>query len=104
MSMDLALSRAIMLVHILEKAVHDQGFWTMELSGVTVAAQRVIDGNRVIFSAEFPEMWIIDDASPLSLYCDGDLVLSREAGFISSSSGHPFMAEWVFSIPEEVAA
>lgn len=105
MALDLAISRAITMAHILERAAHDQGFWSMELCGTRVRANRMIEDDRVIFTAEFPEMGIIDDAIfPLSLYCDDDLVLTRTVVFRDREGDESFEAEWVLSIPQWVAA
>lgn len=105
MALDLAISRAITMVHILERAAHDQGFWSMELCGAHVQANRLVQDDRVVFTAEFPEMGIIEDAIfPLSLYCDDELVLVRMVAFTNRSGDESFLAEWVLTLPLSVAA
>jgi hypothetical protein len=93
------------MVHILERAVHDQGLWSMDLCGVRVQAQRAIEEDRVVFSAEFPEMGIIEDTTfPMSLYCREDLVLVRNVPFADRAADESFTIEWTLSLPAGVAA
>ena len=102
MALDLAISRAITMARVLERALHDQGFWSMELRGVRVQAAREVREDRVVFRAEFPPMEAAQSPiSLLTLYCDDDEVLSRTMSF---KGGESFMAEWVLAIPLSVAA
>jgi hypothetical protein len=102
MALDLAVSRAITMVHILERALHDQGPWLLQLDGTLVAAERSVERDRVVFTGEFPAMRAAQDgSSSLLLYCGEDLVLARQIG---RSGEEPFVTEWALSLPQGVAA
>jgi hypothetical protein len=101
MALDLAISRAITMAHVLERALHDPGFWTMELCGFHVQAGKLIEDDRVVFIAEFPKM--TPGVFPLSLYCDEDLVLSRNVT-LREPAEESFVAEWSIALPLGVAA
>ena len=101
MALDLAISRAITMAHVLERALHDPGFWTMDLCGFHVQAGKVTEDDRVIFIAEFPKME--PGVFPLSLYCDEDLVLSRNVA-LHETTEESFVAEWTLALPLGVAA
>lgn len=101
MALDLAISRAITMAHVLERALHDPGFWTMELCGVHVPSGKVIEDDRVTFVAEFPRL--APGVFPLSLYCDEDLVLSRNVA-LHARAEESLVAEWTLALPLGVAA
>jgi hypothetical protein len=54
MPIDLAVSRAVTMVHALEMAVHDNGPWSLELDGMIVPARRSVGNMGVTFTAIFP--------------------------------------------------
>lgn len=101
MALDLAISRAITMVHVLERALHDPGFWTMELCGIHVPAGKVTADDRVVFIGEFSQME--PGLFPLSLYCDDDLVLIRNVA-LHDHEEESFVAEWTLALPQGVAA
>lgn len=102
MALDLAIARAITMVHILERALHDQGFWSMELGGIHAPAVREVREDRVVFTAEFPCLEEVQGTvSPLTLYCDDEEVLTRTVSFSNRES---FLAEWSLALPQGVAA
>lgn len=105
MALDLAVSRAITMVHILERALHDPGPWSLRINGSFAPAERRVEQDRVVFSAEFPCVERVDGATmALSLFCDHDLVAIRNVHIGPDANENPFMAEWVLALPQAVAA
>lgn len=102
MALDLAVSRAITMVHILERALHAQDPWLMRLDDTVALAQRMVEDHRVVFTAEFPPLKSTGNEL-LSLYCGEDLVLARPIK-IASPTDDPFVAEWALALPQGVAA
>lgn len=105
MALDLAVSRAITMVHILERALHDPGPWSLRINGSLAPAERRIEQDRVVFSAEFPAVEHVDGATmALALYCGNHLCALRPVQLGPDANENPFMAEWVLALPQVVAA
>jgi hypothetical protein len=100
MALDLAISRAITMAHVLERALHDPGFWAMELGGKYAQAVKEVEDHRIVFTAEFPAL--AQGTFPLSLYCDEDLVLSRDVTL--NDPAESFVAKWSLGLPLGVSA
>lgn len=72
MAIDHAVSRAIYLAHVLERAVHDPGPWTLEIAGVKLAARREVDNSGVTFSVA--PVFATGEDLPAMLYCGAEPV------------------------------
>jgi hypothetical protein len=83
MTLDLAVSRAVMAARLIERAVHDHGPWAMRVEGITCPAVRWITGDRVIFRAHLPEVCFLDDEHFVDLLCNGEPVSTRLVDFSS---------------------
>lgn len=100
MTLDLGVARAVALAKSMERAVHDLGPWTMERSGLSVPAVRVIASDRVIFRAEFPDVcWLDDESAVLFLKSRGEYVISMEREHFDGAH----MIEWALALPEALA-
>jgi hypothetical protein len=99
MTLDINVARAVAHAKAMERAVHDPGPWTMQRSGVTVPAVRLVADDRVIFRAAFPDVcWLEDDEAVLFL-------LSRNEHIASTERDHfdgPHIIEWALALPEAV--
>jgi len=102
MALDLAVSRAITMVHVLERALHDQGFWSMRLHGSQVPARKTIMDDQIVFASEF-SMPSTTGVFQLSLHCGDEPVLVRDA-VLNGDTEEPFVVEWALSLPQAVAA
>lgn len=98
MAIDLAVSRAVTRIRALERAVHDNGPWALDLDGLVRPAQKTLGENDVRFSAHFPA---IIQPGVLTLLCNGrPIFVSRT----SVGSAQPFEVAFELSLPAEVAA
>jgi hypothetical protein len=105
MALDLAVSRAITMVHILERALHDPGPWSLRINGSFAPAERRVERDRVVFSAEFPALERADGAiMALALYCGPHLVALRKVQLGPDANMEPFVTEWTLTLPQAVAA
>lgn len=89
-TLDFLAARAVAQAKLLERAVHHRGPWEMEIAGMRVEAVRIVTPSRVVFSAYFasvPE----GDTSVAWLYCEGEVLTSREIDVPESGS---FFMEW----------
>ena len=97
MMIDLAVSRAVTMVHALEMAVHDNGPWSLELDGMIVPARRSVGSVGVTFSAIFPST----QGGPAYLRCREILVWTSGP---FTSTDQAFEVEVELSLPAGVSA
>lgn len=95
MSLDLAVSRAVMRARLLETALHSSGTWTITVGGVTVPANRHVLDDRIVFSAMFTE---IPDGDLQLLSCDGQELALRP---FRHPPFTPFVMEWSIVVREQ---
>lgn len=95
-SLDIAVSSAIMRLHALERALHDDGPWEMEFAGVRVPANRFVFNDRVQFCATFPPMPPQLFFSTVSLFCDGEMVAVQPMPGLTV--GQPAIVDWVMEL------
>lgn len=101
MALDLAVARAVMAARQIERALHDQGPWTIRFNDVDYPAVRWIGEDRVIFRAYFPDAcWLSEDPAPVDLVCSGEVVGTRLVEAVDGESS----IEWVFVLPEREPA
>jgi len=99
-SLDIAVSSAIMRLHALERALHDDGPWEMEFAGVRVPANRFIFNDRVQFCALFPPMPARIFFTPIQLLCGGDIVAIRQGPSLIVDSSN--IIDWVMELDPQV--
>ena len=99
MAIDHAVSRAIFLAHTLEKAVHDNGPWTLSLNGIHEVATREISDDGVRFSAVFPIYSRTE--GELTLYCGGEFVIAKH---IILPDCEQAQVDYELTLPTEVRA
>lgn len=88
MLLDHAVSRAIKAAHLLERALHSAGTWTITIGTQTVPANRTVLSDRIVFSALFPEA---PDGDVRTLDHDG---VSLCAHPFSGVDFAPFIVDW----------
>lgn len=94
-TLDLAVARAVMAARQMERALHDDGPWTMVLGGVAYPAVKWTGEDRVIFRAHMPEACWIDEIVPVDLACDGEVVGSRLVEMVDGESS----IFWTIALP-----
>jgi len=101
-SLDIAVSSAIMRLHALERALHDDGPWEMEFAGVRVPANRFVFNDRVQFCALFqiPMTHVLRNCDSIWLLCNGDAVISRPTPNLPA--GKDFILDWVMELDPHV--
>jgi hypothetical protein len=102
-SLDIAVSSAIMRLHALERALHDDGPWEMEFMGVRVPANRFVFNDRVQFCALFRIPMtheLRDGCDSIWLRCGGDAVISRPTPELPV--GKDFILDWVMELDPRV--
>ena len=81
---------------LLERAVHEQGAWQIEIAGVREDAVRVRTPNRVLFLANF---YGLDEPYPdvAWLLCGGEIISSKD---ITLTGTGPYAIEWSIVGPD----
>lgn len=97
MSLDLAVSRAVVQMRALERAVHDAGPWEIDIAGVRSPASRLVLDDRVDFEADFPAQQ--DQEGSAVLLCAGEFVSARA---LELPEG-PFTLDWSLTLNETTA-
>jgi hypothetical protein len=99
-SLDIAVSSAIMRLHALERALHDDGPWEMEFMGVRVPANRFVFNDRVQFCAVFPPMAPYLFFGTVELLCGGEAVaLQPMPGWVCDQTN---ILDWVMELDPRV--
>lgn len=94
MSLEHAVSRAVMKARLVERALHSDGEWTIQIDGTTATANRTILDDRIVFSALFTEpvrsvyQWLNHDGVPLSVQS------------FAAPDFAPFIVDWELSVQE----
>ena len=98
MAFDLDVARAVQQAKQIERALHDQGPWTIRVCGESHPAVRWILDDRVIFRVHLPDVcWLGDEQiRVVDLVCDGEIVGSRSVEFSDGES----TLDWMFVLPE----
>jgi hypothetical protein len=97
MSLDHAVSRAIMKARLLECALHSDDNWSITIGDTTVKANRAVLDDRVVFSALFGER-PVGDIQTLD-----HAGVSLSARRISVPDLDRFIVDWELLIREEDA-
>lgn len=91
-SLDLLVSRALFSTRVLERALHDDGQWTLEWAGIEVPVRRTALPDGVTFSADFPEVCHLTEPYPVALLkVDGEVVSAKT---IEYPGEVPFTVQW----------
>lgn len=80
------VASAVFSAHVLERALHSDGPWAMQVGEFVVLADRTFDGDGVLFEAHFPPHCWLMRPQMLTLLDDGEEVTCRwiepsDAGF-----------------------
>jgi hypothetical protein len=72
------VSKAVYVAALLERALHDEGPWTITWGPHEVEAERIVHDDGVTFSAVFPETcWIAPPEGSMALRCRGEVASVR---------------------------
>lgn len=86
MALDLAVSREIIKLRALERAIHDPGPWVIRVPGASCDAKRVVLSDCVRFTVELP---LHDGVMIPVLYSRGEWVYSFSP-LVSANRTHAF--------------
>lgn len=100
MAIDHAVSRAIYLAHVLERAVHDPGPWTLEIAGVKLAARRTVDDSGVTFAVA--PVFATGNDIPSMLYCGAEALYPLCLSLPDAGTWR--QVQFRLSVPTEVRA
>lgn len=104
MTLDLAVSRAAMLAHTIEAALHSESRWFIEIGGIRLPAVRVLSPESVSFEAVVPPVCFIDPPTTMALY-EGNTLRRIQPLTYPGAGG--FTVSWTFDevpAPESVPA
>lgn len=96
-SLEHAVSRAILRARLMELALHSSGRWTISVGSHTVPATRTILSDRISFTAQFIG---VPDGDVQVLDHDGIPIFGRS---FSAPDFAPFTIEWEFAVKDEPA-
>lgn len=102
MALDHAVSRAVFLAHVLERAIHDPGPWFLDLSGWLAPADRDVTENGVVFSAHFSGPHENEPLVLSLIHMDGTVVVSKPIE-VTAAAGF-FAVDYELALPTEVRA
>lgn len=91
-NLDLTVARAVFTTKLLERALHDEGPWTLSWGPFEVPIERTVTSDSVTFHAEFPEHCYLEPPLPVAvLWCDGEAVAAKTIDFPGDGG---FTVEW----------
>jgi hypothetical protein len=101
-ALDLEIAQAIFQARQIERAVNDNGPWTITYGGHVAPACRWVTEREVIFVAHFPDVCWLDVEEPaLLLHCRDELVGTRP---IDPPVDGEWKAQWTFALSTPVRA
>lgn len=96
-----SVSRALYVATRIEKALHDNGPWTISWGPHEVPATRTISGDRITFSASIPEVcWIVRPTGSVELRCDGEVMAIQH---IEDPGDGPFLVTIAYATSTHLA-
>lgn len=91
-NLDLTVAQAVFTTKLLERALHDEGPWTLAWGPFEVPVERVLVDDGVAFTAEFPEHCYLEPPHPVAvLRCRDDAVAAKTIDFPGDGG---FTVEW----------
>jgi hypothetical protein len=94
MSLELAISRAVLRARLMETALHSPESWTITVGDLAVPANRTVLDDRVVFSAMFTETPI----DPVQVLVHDGVPLSVRP-FVAPDFA-PFIVDWTIGIAD----
>lgn len=83
-TLDIVASRAVYAARLFERAVHDDGPWYIEYSGVRFPAHKSFTQSKVLLTIGAPPL-PFEEGAVVSLYCRDELLSVQQAqdiGFV----------------------
>jgi len=90
MTLDHLVSSAVYQAHLLERAVHDAGPWTITVGSQALVADRVLLPTGVQFTVRMEPT----EADEAVLSCNGEVLAIRSI----EPADHPSVLQWVVEI------
>jgi hypothetical protein len=91
-----------MAAKLLERALHDDGPWTVSIGPLTVPAERLFGADAVTFRAQVPEhCWMGSTPHTATLACAGTVLSAKP---IDHPGDAAFTIMWRVSADEQRAA
>ena len=91
-NLDVTVAQAVFTTKVLERALHDNGPWTLAWGPFEVPVERQIEGHGVTFLAEFPEHCYLEPPYPVAiLRCNNESVAAKTIEFPGDGA---FTVEW----------
>lgn len=98
--LDFAVAQAAFRARQMERALHDNGPWTIAWGPFTVPASRLIGSDRIVFLAHFPaHCYLSAPEAPATLLCRGEVVGTQDIEFPGDGE---FELEWHLSVEQPV--
>lgn len=95
-TLDFAVAQAAFRARQMERALHDNGPWTIQWGPFEVPASRLIGQDRIVFLAHFPaHCYLSAPEAPATLLCRGEPVGTQEIDFPGDGE---FELEWVLAV------
>jgi hypothetical protein len=94
MSLEHAVSRAVMRARLMERALHSAGDWMISVGDVVMPANRTILDDRIVFSAMFTEK--TTDAVQMLVHDDVPLSVRP----FTAPDFAPFIVDWTISVAD----
>lgn len=98
MSLELAVSRAVLRARLAEHALHSDFGWTITVGESTVPANRTVLDDRIVFSAMFVE----EPTGDVQVISHEGVPLSVRP--FTAPGFWPFIIDWSVSVSEEPVA
>lgn len=97
MSLDLAVTRAVAQSQLLERALHSQRPWYVQVGSARVLAARQEHRNGVTFTARFPA---VADPNGIATLYEQDI--ARSAIAFDGATDAPFALDWDLTLEESL--
>jgi hypothetical protein len=91
-NLDLTVAQAVFTTKVLERALHDDGPWTLSWGPFEVPVTRELDGLGVTFRADFPEFCHLEPPYPVALLKSGGEAVAAKT--IEYPGDGAFTVEW----------
>jgi hypothetical protein len=101
-ALDFAVAQAAFRARQMERALHDNGPWTISWGPFDVPACRLVGEDRIVFLAHFPaHCYLAAPEAPATLLCRGEIVGTQAIEFPGDAE---FEMEWTLAIGQPVTA
>ena len=101
-ALERTVSQHLFVAALLERALHDEGPWTMSWGPVEVPAERTVHDSGVLFEATFPEAcWLTRPEPCIVLRCRGEIAGLRS---VADPGDAAFAVTWDLAAKADTVA